>query len=188
MIEAYRLQVLNHDPAIEITRVKLAELEFLKGNPVAALQRLDSALSNPAVVLAEIPEHQILYRRAEMLQALNRREEAVSFYRQAVSAASRWRHATLPGEMAAAGSVEAIHSIYFEASDFMAQLGTEQSNDRLRREALEIISINRAADLREQRELMLQRNGELPSKFYQLVERLRVAEANGFLPSAVLRH
>jgi hypothetical protein len=55
----------------------------------------------------------------------------------------------------------------------------EQSDDHLRREALEVLALNRAADLREQRELMLQRNGELPPKFYQLVERLRVAGGKG---------
>jgi tetratricopeptide (TPR) repeat protein len=91
MTEAYRLQVLNHDPAIEITRAKLAELEFLKGNPAVALELLDSALSHRTAILAEIPEHQILYRRAQMLAALDRRQEALSLYRQAVAAATRWR-------------------------------------------------------------------------------------------------
>jgi tetratricopeptide (TPR) repeat protein len=79
MIEAYRLQVLNHDPAIEITRAKLAELEFLKGYAAVALRLLDSALSHRAAILAEIPEHQILYRRAQMLAALGRRAGGLVF-------------------------------------------------------------------------------------------------------------
>jgi CHAT domain-containing protein len=181
LLQAYRLGVLHHDPALSITLAKLAELEWKKGYPSVALRRLDAVLEHPPPELAEIPEHQILYRRAQMLAALGRNEEALKEYRLAVRSASRWRREALPGETVNADCVAAIHSIFADASDFAAHMALERSDWQLRREALEILSTNRAADLREKHTLAWQRDGRLPTEYYKGLEQLRNAEANAIL-------
>jgi CHAT domain-containing protein/tetratricopeptide (TPR) repeat protein len=180
-LQAYRLGVLHHDPALTITRAKLAELEWKKGNPALGLRRLDAVLRHPGPELSEIPEYQILYRRAQMLAALGRNEEALHDYRLAVTSASRWREGALPGETVNASSVAVVHGIFADASDFAAGLAMERSDERLRRESLETLAVNRAADLREKRTLAWQQDGRLPTEYYKVLEQLRNAEARALL-------
>ena len=77
--------------------------------------------------------------------------------------------------------MELIHEIYAQASDFVAELGKRRSSPDLQREALEMIATNRAADLREQRTLAWHRDGMLPARYYQLLNKLRTAEADSIL-------
>jgi CHAT domain-containing protein len=116
-----------------------------------------------------------------MLAALSREDDALIAYRQAVDAATRWRRRALPGEVANASTVELLHEIYAQASDFVAELGKRRASSDLEREALEIIATNRAADLREQRTQAQHRDGMLPARYYQLLNKLRSAEASSIL-------
>jgi CHAT domain-containing protein/tetratricopeptide (TPR) repeat protein len=181
LLEAYRLGVLHHGAGLVITRAKLAELEWMEGDAATGLRRLDDVLRSPSPELAEIPAYQVLYRRAQMLAALSRKDEALHAYRQAVKAASRWRIEALPRQAVNADSVAVIHSIFADASDFTARLSVDRCDSRLRRESLEILAANRAADLRERRKLAWQQDGRLPAEYYKILDRLRTAEASAIL-------
>ncbi len=183
-LRAYELSLLNHDPLLDAVRAKLAELEWLKGNPEEALRRLDAVLAEHSAAQLGFPEYQVSFDRAEMLAALSRRDEALRMYRKAVSAATEWRQEALPGEVANAGSVAEIHKVYAEASDFIASLSLEKRNQSFAREALEILATNRAADLREARTLAWHRDGRLPPRYYQLLNQLRTEEAGIILDSS----
>jgi tetratricopeptide (TPR) repeat protein len=177
-IHAYRLDLLHHNPDIDTVRAKLAELEWLKGNAAEGLVQLDTVLAGKSPARLGFPEYQTYYCRAQMLAALSRKDEALQMYRRAVDAATSWRRRALPGEAANAASVERIHAVYADGSDYLAQLAKERSDPNLAREAFQILATNRAADLREQRTLSWQRDGRLPPRYFQLLTRLRTAEAN----------
>jgi CHAT domain-containing protein len=183
-LNAYQLSLLNHDPLLDTLRIKLAELELRKGNPAEALRRLDADLAQHSAAQLGFAEYQMVFDRAQMLAALSRRDEALQMYRKAVAAATEWRQEALPGEVANAASVQEIHKIYAEASDFIAEMALETHNPALARESLEILATNRAADLREQRTLAWHRNGKLPPRYYQLLNQLRTAEASVILDGA----
>jgi tetratricopeptide (TPR) repeat protein len=180
-LQAYRLYLLHHDPQIDTVRAKLAELESSKGNVAEGLRQLDSVLAAKSPAQLGIAKYQILFVRAHMLGVLGREKEALNVYRQAVDAATAWRGRALPGEVANAGSVESIHAIYAEASDYLAGLAKEHSDASLAQEALETLATNRAADLREQRALAWQKDGRLPPLYYQLLNQLRDAETDSIL-------
>jgi CHAT domain-containing protein/tetratricopeptide (TPR) repeat protein len=180
-IHAYRLDLLHHSPNVDTVRAKLAELEWLKGNAAEGLAQLDTVLAGKSPARLGFPEYQTYYCRAQMLAALSRKHEALQMYRRAVDAATSWRRRALPGEAANAASVERIHAVYADGSDYLAQLAKERSDPNLAREAFQILATNRAADLREQRTLSWQRDGRLPPRYFQLLTRLRTAEANSIL-------
>jgi hypothetical protein len=85
--------------------------------------------------------------------------------------------------VANAGSVQTIHRVYAVASDFLADLAIREHNLNYAREALEILATNRAADMREARTLAWHKNGQLPPRYYQLLEKLRTEEAELILDS-----
>jgi CHAT domain-containing protein len=178
---AYRLYLMQHDPQIATVRAKLAELELFKGHPAEALRRFDAILSQSSPAQLGFPEYQVWFRRAQMLAALHRNTEALKMYRKAIAEATRWRQEALPGEVANAASVEAIHEVYATASDFIAELALKEQSTVYAREALEILATNRAADLREAKTLAWHRDGRLPPRYYQLLSSLRDAEANSIL-------
>jgi CHAT domain-containing protein len=180
-LQAYRIAVLHRTSNLNTVRAKLMEMEWLQGNPAESLRQMDLLLANNTPAQLGFADYQILYQRAEMLAALSREQEALDAYRQAVAAATHWRRAALPGEVANAASVELIHEIYAQASDFVAELGKRSGSSSLQREALEIIAINRAADLREQQTQAWHRDGMLPARYYQLLNQLRTAEADRIL-------
>lgn len=180
-IRAYRLSLMQHDPLIATVRAKLAELEWLKGRPAEGLQRLDAVLAQFSPAQLGFPEYQVWFRRAQMLAALHRNLEALGMYRKAVAEATRWRQEALPGEVANASSVRAIHEVYASASDFIADLALKEHSTSYAREALEILATNRAADLREARTLAWHRDGRLPPRYYQLLSSLRNEEAKSIL-------
>jgi hypothetical protein len=181
LLEAYRIALLHKSAQLDTVRAKLVELEWLKGNPAEALRRLDDLLARKTPGELGFADYQVDYQRAEMLAALSRDQEALTAYRRAVAAATKWRRAALPGEVANAASVELIHEIYAQSSDFVARLGEQLGRMDLKREALEIIATNRAADLREQRTQAWHRDGILPARYYQLLNQLRSTEANRIL-------
>ncbi len=183
-LRAYELSLLNHDPLLDAVRAKLAELEWFKGNAAEGLRRLDAVLANRSPSQLGFAEYQVYFRRAQMLSALSRRDEALLMYRKAVAAATKWRQEALPGEAANAASVQEIHKVYAGASDFIAEQAVETHNTAFARESLEILATNRAADLREQRTLAWHRNGRLPPRYYQLLNQLRTAEASVILDEA----
>ncbi len=180
-LNAYRLGVLQHASNIDSVRAKLAELEWKRGNTADSLKRLHSLFASTSPAKLGVAEHQAFFLQAEMLAAVGRDAEALEAYRKAVAAATRWRQGALPGEVANAGSVQSIHAVYAGASDFLAHLAKVRSNDEFAREALEILAINRAVDLREQRTLAWHRDGRLPSRYYQLLTQLRTAEVSSIL-------
>jgi CHAT domain-containing protein len=183
-LTAYRISLLSHDPLLDTIRAKLAELELFEGHPAEGLRRLDEVLAHRSPAELGFAEYQVLFRRAQMLAALSRNKEALAMYRKAVDAATHWREEALPGEVADAGSVQAIHEVYAEASDFIASLSLQTHSLYYAREALEILATNRAADLREARTLAWHRDGRLPPRYYQLLSRLRTQEASIILDEA----
>ncbi|HXE13015.1 MAG TPA: CHAT domain-containing protein [Bryobacteraceae bacterium] len=180
-IRAYRLALMQHDPIVATVRAKLAELELSKGNPAEGLRRLDGVLAQSSPSQLGLSEYQIWLLRAQMLAALSRNAEALQMYRKAVAEATRWRQEALPGEVANAASVQAIHKVFAQASDFIAGLAIKNHSSAYAREALEILATNRAADLREARTLAWHRDGRLPPRYYQLLSLLRSEEANSIL-------
>lgn len=180
-IRAYRLCLMQHDPLIATVRAKLAELELFKSHPAEALRRLDAVLAQSSPAQLGLSEYQVWLLRAQMLAALSRNSEALQMYRKAVAEATQWRQEALPGEVANAASVQAIHEVFARASDFIAGLAIKEHSSAYAREALEILATNRAADLREARTLAWHRDGRLPPRYYQLLSSLRSEEANSIL-------
>jgi CHAT domain-containing protein/tetratricopeptide (TPR) repeat protein len=180
-LQAYRIAVLQKSPKLATVRAKLIELEWQKGNPAESLRQMDLLLADTTPEQLGFADYQVLGQRAEVLAALSREGDALEAYRKAVVAATRWRREALPGEVANAASVELLHETYAKASDFVAELGERRGSPDLEREALEIIATNRAADLREQRTQAWHRDGILPARYYQLLNKLRAAEASSIL-------
>ena len=181
LTEAYRLRLSIHDPQLSITRAKLAELELLKGNPSVALTRLDQVLRDAPSSLATIPQYQIVYRRAQMLAALGRDDEALTAFRKAVRLANTWRESALPGEATQQSSTAFLQSVYADAADKAAELAARRHDARLAREAWEIIATNRAADFRERRALWSSEANRLPPRYYAILKELRGAAGGAIL-------
>ena len=177
-LTAYRISLLITTLYSDTVRAKLAELEWFEGHPTEGLRRLDAVFAHRSASELGFAEYQVQFPRAQMLAALSRNMEALAMYRKAVDSATHWREEALPGEVADAGSVQAIHEVYADASDFIANLALQTGKSSYAREALEILATNRAADLREARTLAWHRDGRLPPRYYQLLSRLRTQEAS----------
>ena len=176
LTRAEQLFIKNQDADdLASAKADIAELEFDRRNYSAALQTLDSAISSRHLtgISPYIPTH----LRGQILLALGRQWDALMEFRKAVNQASRWRQGALPGDATSIRTVSYLHDVYQDFTMLAATLAVKTHNTVLAREAVEILADSRAASLREQLALALDRKGTLPPEYFELLSQLQTAQA-----------
>ena len=155
-------------------KADLAELEFDQKNYAKALQTLDAAMNSRhlASIAPYIPTH----LRGQILLGLGRQWDALTEFRKAVNQASRWRQGALPGDATNIRTVAYLHNVYQDFTVLAAGLAVKTHNNVLAREAVEILADSRAASLREQLAVAMDRKGTLPPEYFELLSQLQVAQ------------
>jgi CHAT domain-containing protein len=182
LVEAYRLYLMHHDEAgLAVIRADLALLDYKQGKYESALAKLQAALSSPATGLARIPSYLPLHLHGEISAALHRDSEALEYFQKAVDAADDWRGNALPGDVVGTHTVAYLHAVYHDFAEFAAQTALKRHDSALAARALSVLSENRAANLREELTSAFARQNRLPAEYFDLLNRLKVAEAHAVL-------
>ena len=161
------------------TRADLAELEFDRKQYSSALQTLDSAINSRR--LTTIPPYIPTHLRGQIFLAMGRQWDALAEFRKAANQASQWRQGALPGDATSIRTVCYLHNVYQDFTALAAGLAITTHNTALAREAIEVLADNRAASLREELAVALDRRGTLPPEYFQLLSQLQAAQAHATL-------
>lgn len=175
LAKAEQLFAKNRDfDNLASAKADFAELEFDEKHYPAALQTLDAAINSRhlASIAPYIPTH----LRGQILLGLGRDWDALAEFRKAVNQASRWRQGALPGDATSIRTVSYLHNVYQDFTVLAASLAVKTHNSLLAREAVEVLADSRAASLREQLAVALDRKGTLPPKYFELLSQLQVAQ------------
>ena len=184
LAEAYRLRVLAHNDAdLAVTRLNLAELAQKKRRFAESLRLLDEAMASKSALLATIPAFELRAMKARTLIGLGRTNEALTEFRSAVEAANQWRRSALPGDISSTRTVSYNHlyQVYQDCAELMAHVAIARADNQLARDAFEVLSQNRAANLREQLRVAFEKQDRLPSRYYELLSQLRTAQSRATL-------
>ena len=144
-----------------------------------ALALLDSTLAKHDPSLTLMFAHEVLDWRGRMLETLGRDDDALAAFRQATQLADRWRASALPGDVSSTNTLSypVLQSVYVDHYQLAAKLALARRSSALAREALEVVARQRAANLREEAALSLQRQQRLPAEYYELLTQLKATQA-----------
>ncbi|HSU33156.1 MAG TPA: CHAT domain-containing tetratricopeptide repeat protein [Bryobacteraceae bacterium] len=175
LLKAVQLLRQTKDDDLAIAQADIAELDFKEKKYAEGLYMLDRALASHHLLSVSpyVPTH----LRGEILLALGRQWDALAEFRKAANQASKWRQGALPGDATSLRTVSYLHSIYQDFTELAASLALKTYNTALAREAIEVLADNRAASLREQIAVALDRKGALPPEYFQLLSELQSAQA-----------
>jgi CHAT domain-containing protein/predicted negative regulator of RcsB-dependent stress response len=176
---AQEIETAIHDrDELAVTKQHLAELAYRQGNNREALAFLAEADSLGGTDFSAIPSYWSPQLRGQILLAMGRRSEALLSFRTAVRSADRWRRYALPGDLTSIQTAATLHTVYRGFVETAAELSLERRDPVLAREALSVLVESRAASLREQRVASLDRQRELPPRYFELLSQLQAAEAS----------
>jgi CHAT domain-containing protein/predicted negative regulator of RcsB-dependent stress response len=178
---ALQLRTSVHDDAAATTRLHLALLKLREGKAPLALEILDSVLASPGPAVARFPAYELKHRRGQILMALGRDDEALQTLREATEKADQWRSSALPGDVSSTGTVAYLHEVYADYTNFAARVAIQRRDPDLQRQALEVLSSSRAANLREEYALALAQQERLPDEYFALLKKIEAAEAGEIL-------
>jgi CHAT domain-containing protein/tetratricopeptide (TPR) repeat protein len=172
-------QGLHDSENLPISKEHLAELELKRPQPnyTAALKLIDEAFSSDSTVFKTSPQYYPIHIRAEILLRLGEKVKALDEFRHAVEAAQAWREGALPGDITNTQTVIELHEVYRDFAHLAAAISLENNNRALRDEGLEVLTLNRAASLREQVRLALATDAKLPDSYFQKLSALAAAQA-----------
>jgi CHAT domain-containing protein len=178
LLEAYRLRVLSrNEDQLALSRGNLALLEYKKKNYAASLAMLDAAFASKSPTFLTISPYSPVHLRGEILAAMGRYSDALAEFRKAVDLAGIWRAGALPGDITSTNTVAQLNEVYQDFASLAAQLALERHDHELARQALEVLSENRANSLREQITLALEHENRLSSRYFELLAQLQAAQS-----------
>lgn len=169
---------INDTDHLAVTHEHLAELELKKGNYDAALKFIDQAFAAPSPSFKVNAQYYPVHVRAQILRGLGRTSDALLEFRHAVNLATEWRCGALPGDVTGTLTVAQLHEVYQDYAELAATLALRNHDSALARAGLEALAENRAASLREQLTLSLDKNLRLPAEYFELVSALQKEQAN----------
>ncbi len=176
---AYELGMqLPHGDGLAFTLINQADLDYRLHNFPAALDKLNRALTLPRSDLLTLPEYEPIYLRGRILVSLGRRNEGLSKLSDAVRLAREWRRYALPGDMTSTRTAVRVHKVFEDYSALAAEIALQRHDDLLARQALAVISENRAASLREQLALAFHHQHQFPDRYYELISELQKEQAH----------
>jgi CHAT domain-containing protein/predicted negative regulator of RcsB-dependent stress response len=177
--ESRRLRILERDTdGLAVTEQHRATLAYLRGDYRKALELLTLAENSGGDSFSAIPIYWSPQLRGEILLALGRRPEALVSFRHAVKAADAWRAHALPGDITSTQTAAALDRVYRDFVEAAAELSLDRHDPHLAREALTVLAGSRAASLREQMVTSLDRQMQLPPRYFELLSQLGAAEAS----------
>jgi CHAT domain-containing protein len=179
---AYQLRVhLSDKNSLSLTLLNLADLDYKLHRYRTALERLDQALGSTASPLAALPQYGPVHLRGQILVALGRPDEALSELNKAVQFARQWRLNALPGDVTSTRTVAHLDSVFRDYAALAAEIALQRHDKALARRALQVLSENQAASLREQLASIFHRQGRFPAHYYKLITELQQEQARAAL-------
>lgn len=175
LLEAYRIQMLRKDPSLAATLTHLSELRQKQGDLHAAAQLISSALRGSG---GGIPLWYLYFRRASILSAQRKPEEALASYRKAVEAARAWREEIAPSDTLRSSTADWLSELYGPFIDQLMEGWQErQPGSRRAIEAFAVLEEYRAAALRRTLSDSTAWRKNLPDEYWQTLNQLRSTEA-----------
>lgn len=172
---ALQLEPAAGRPPMQVAR---AAVKLQLHHPKEALEILDAALATHSPSMSSLVWHEMLDWKGRMLLALGRSDDALATFEEATKFADQWRASALPGDVSSTGTLSyfILQRVYTDHYQLAAQLALKRNSSDLAREALEVVVRQRAANLREEAAVSLNRQQRLPEEYYQLLSRLKVAQ------------
>lgn len=155
----------------------LAELKRHEKQYDQALIYIDQAFANADAQFKISPQFYPLTVRAAILSDLGRVNEALEAYRKAISSANVWRRSALPGDTTSIQTVQELNQTYHGFAELAAEQSLQHHDDTLAREAVEVLGQNRAAALREELAVDMDRNQALPAEYLAKLGELQSVQA-----------
>ena len=176
--KAAAIQTGIHDTDhLAVTHEHFAELELRKHNYASALKYIDQAFAANTPYFKRNAQYYPIHVRAQILLGLGRTSEALAEFKRAADSATEWRSNALPGDVTGTFTVAQLHEVYQDYAELAATLALKNHDAALTRSAFEALAENRAASLREQLALSLDKNLRLPPEYFELVSALQKEQA-----------
>jgi CHAT domain-containing protein len=149
---------------------RMGELERLRGNWAEAAHYTDLALAAKGTA----PEYRLKHQRGLIRIAMGDREGGLADLREAVHLSSRWRLEVPPAGSTLTAANEMLEGFVFSAFvEAAAEESLRTGNQRWAEEAFEALELNRAASLREGRELSDAWHRRVPPEYWEELAKLR---------------
>lgn len=176
---AAAIQTSIHDTnSLAVTHEHFAELKLKQHEYEEALKYVDQAFAANTPYFKINAQYYPIHVRAQILLGLGRTSEALVEFKRAVDSATEWRAGALPGDVTGTFTVAQLHEVYQDYAELAASLALKNHNSALSRSAFEALAENRAASLREQLALSLDKHLQLPPEYFELVSTLQKEQAN----------
>lgn len=174
--EGMRLRERFSSAELDMSWWRKGELERLRGNWAEAARYTDLALKAKGTA----PEYRLRNQRGLIRMAMGDRQGGLADLREAVQLSSRWRREVPPAGSTLTAANEMLDGLVF--SSFIEAAAGEAlrtRNQRWAEEAFGALELNRAASLRESRELSEAWHRKVAPEYWEKLATLRALNLSG---------
>lgn len=167
----------QYSPAeLDFSWWRMGELEWLRGNYAEAARYTNLALNAKGTA----PRYRLKHQRGLIRMATGDQLGALADFREAVELSSRWHLEVLPASASLTAANKMLDLYVFSSFiEAAAREALRTGNQRWAREAFEAVELNRAASLRESRELADAWHKKVPPAYWETLAELNKVEAAG---------
>jgi CHAT domain-containing protein/tetratricopeptide (TPR) repeat protein len=171
--EALRLRQKFSTADRDLSWWRMGALRLAQGRFTEAAHYTDLALQ----AKGRAPRYRLQHQRGEIRMALGDRLGALADFREAVESSARWRLEVMPASSSLTAANELLDGYVFSSFiDAAAAEALRSGESRWAEEAFEAVELNRAASLRESRELAEVWHTKVPGLYWETLAKLRAID------------
>ena len=172
------LRLRQHDTdGLALVYENLASLAYAEHAYDDALHLLDIASTSGSRTLRIIPPYEFVNLRGKILLKLGREADALNWFYRAVLLADKWLQNEPPGDVTNIRTAVSLHQLYQDYILLAARLSLLRHDPDLASRALRVQVYHRAVTLRQQSLAFLQKNAQLPPRYFELLGQLQQYQA-----------
>lgn len=180
LLSAYRIrQSINDVEDFSVSLEHLAELrEKLGGASLfEALYDINQALKSPNKWVQKNPIFYYLHTRGRIYRRLEKTQEALQDFRQAVVEAEAWRRASLPGDAIRTRPPVRLAEVYQDCTHLLAAIALKTGDQSLMKESFEVLLREQNNSLEDKLTRVLQIKLFDNPEYQSLLQQLQSAQA-----------
>ncbi|MEO8099143.1 MAG: CHAT domain-containing protein [Acidobacteriota bacterium] len=176
--EAYRLRVLRHPADLRFSYWRLGALRLAQGRLTEAEHLTALAITANQEAGADLSRGTLLHQRGLIRQARGETRPALEDFAAAAESADEWRLAVPPASQAtlAAANAALEEQVFRTFVEAAAHEALAQGREEWIRQSFLASEMNRAASLRQSKDLAEAWHRKLPAQYWTALSRLRMVE------------